>query len=361
MNIAVLIPYMSGKGGTETVVNNWKDNFSTYCPNIKLDFILPEGSIDGNWIEYTDNVKVIDKFKSNKYNYRFRNIGYIWPLYYFLRKDYDVVVCLSTKMIKYCKLMKRIFKLKFKIVSWIHFSLNHESLVKKIDLIKSDYHFAISKGISKQLTEEGVEPERIFFVGNPISIKNITISPSNKLNNKFIYIGRLQLDSQKNFRQILDVFSNNNIEGNWQLDVYGTGDDYVEIKKIISENNLEDRIILHGWVSSPFNEIKEADYLLLSSNYEGFPMVLLEAISYGIPCISSNCPTGPEDIINSTNGYLFPVGDNEQFEEIIHKVLTEHESSFKTSEVKKSIKNFYEESYYRNIYMFLNQITGEDS
>ena len=56
-------------------------------------------------------------------------------------------------------------------------------------------------------------------------------------------------------------------------------------------------ITWHGWVDKPWEKINSASCTLLLSKFEGFPMVILESLSYGIPVISSDCPTGPEDLI----------------------------------------------------------------
>ncbi|MDE9571749.1 glycosyltransferase, partial [Xenorhabdus bovienii] len=81
-------------------------------------------------------------------------------------------------------------------------------------------------------------------------------------------------------------------------------------------------IFWHGWVKEPWSFVQESivevSSLLLTSKNEGFPMVLGEAISYGIYCISSDCQTGTTDIIKKyRNGELYPVGDVKELAHIL--------------------------------------------
>lgn len=146
----------------------------------------------------------------------------------------------------------------------------------------------------------GVAESTISVIYNPVESKSIIIPPavmSEPAN--FIYIGRMKFEGQKRIKDMLEGFSQ--VEGRWHLHVLGDGSDFEKCKAYGKELKIDDRISWYGWQKKPWEvvqqEIKNVTALLLTSSFEGFPMTLLEAMSYGIPCISSNCTSGPEDMI----------------------------------------------------------------
>ncbi|MFT8372829.1 MAG: glycosyltransferase [Liquorilactobacillus satsumensis] len=111
---------------------------------------------------------------------------------------------------------------------------------------------------------------------------------------------------------------------------------------------------LKGWVTNPWQQLKEMDALLLSSNYEGFPMVILEAISRGVPSISYDCPTGPADIIiDGVNGYLTAMTPAALAEKIT--LLAQHKDNFTPATLKDSLAKFYVDNYERRFVAALQE------
>lgn len=91
----------------------------------------------------------------------------------------------------------------------------------------------------------------------------------------------------------------------WDLVILGDGEEKENLSKLITNLQLKDRIFLPGSVSNIADWYHRADLFVLSSLVEGFPNVLLEAMTHGLPCISFNCDTGPSDMIeHGSNGYL---------------------------------------------------------
>jgi len=102
-----------------------------------------------------------------------------------------------------------------------------------------------------------------------------------------------------------------------------------------------------GFHPQPFSIVRECTALLLTSRFEGFPLVLVEAIQYGIPVISSNCQAGPEDIvIEGVNGYLFPEGDLESFVNILRKVISGELKFASPEEIARTAERFSPEAFY---------------
>ncbi len=91
----------------------------------------------------------------------------------------------------------------------------------------------------------------------------------------------------------------------WILDVYGSGELHDQVVEWVRERHLENSIILHDPVDNIMEKYLESSICILSSRYEGFSMVLVEAMACGVPCVSFDCPYGPRNIIsNGEDGYL---------------------------------------------------------
>ncbi|MPW44389.1 glycosyltransferase family 4 protein [Acinetobacter guerrae] len=118
-----------------------------------------------------------------------------------------------------------------------------------------------------------------------------------------ISIGRLTY--QKNFKDLLLAWSLVNNEINdWSLDIYGTGEELHYLKKLIEDRKIRN-VTLKGQTDNVEQVYSNAAFYVMSSRYEGLPMVLIEAQTFGLPIISYDCPHGPAEVIDhDKNGLL---------------------------------------------------------
>jgi len=132
-----------------------------------------------------------------------------------------------------------------------------------------------------------------------------------------------------------------------------------KLKKLAGKRGIADRISWLGFKKDPYSEFQEITALLLTSRYEGFGMVLVEANQRGIPVISSDCESGPRDIvIAGVNGYLYREGDMGEFVRIIGDVI-DGRLSFDTPEnIAKTAERFREDVVVENIYKSLLEIVS---
>ncbi|MDG3060891.1 glycosyltransferase [Lacticaseibacillus casei] len=350
----VILPFLSGEGGTETVVNEWISHFE-HSSDFEMSFLLPQGSMRDHWYpSFSKKVKVF-KFAQLFRNRRsIRNLfGAIWLAFAVLFTSADEVVCLSTKLIYEVAFLKRLFHKKFRIISWIHFSLLHGQDVSLDDLQKADYHLAISTGIQQQMHDINIEASRIGVVGNPVSPTTNVIPASTDGITRFVYSGRIFVDGEKNLRElVLGLNKLNKLTKQWTLDVFGDGPDMSEFKELIAQKGIASQVTLHGWVTQPLDKLAHADCLVLTSTYEGFGMVLAEAIARGIPVISSDCPTGPADIVNDSNGYLYRPGDVSMLTEKMIAIINK-EKVFNHDDLPSTVSKFYSKSYFNRLEQFL--------
>lgn len=134
---------------------------------------------------------------------------------------------------------------------------------------------------------------------------------NNSLKSKrIINVGRLTSDKQQSM--LLDIWDNVNFrlpEHGWTLQIIGSGEEENNLKKKIREHNIKN-VQLLPHTSNIAEYYRNAELFAFTSKMEGFGMVLLEAMSYGVPCISFDCPSGPRDmIIDGENGYLIDCYD----------------------------------------------------
>ncbi|TCT23114.1 glycosyltransferase involved in cell wall biosynthesis [Thiobaca trueperi] len=123
---------------------------------------------------------------------------------------------------------------------------------------------------------------------------------------RLLAVGRLE--PQKQFADLILAFSQLElIFPHWDLTILGEGSERTHLEFLIAETGLMDRVLLPGCVGNIADWYNRSDLYVMSSNFEGFPNVILEAMSYGLPVVSFDCKTGPRDIIrHNIDGLLVP-------------------------------------------------------
>lgn len=185
----------------------------------------------------------------------------------------------------------------------------------------------------------------IFVIPNLVTVYPNDISCYSERSNRIICVGRLT--RQKGFDYLIKAWAliANKYPG-WKIDIFGSGDLEDFLIQMIENYNLKESITINKPTSNIFEEYDRSSIYVLSSRYEGFGLVLLEAMSFGIPCISFNCPHGPSDIItNGEEGILVPVGDINKLADSIEWMITHKEERERMSQnSRKKVKNFLAEN-----------------
>ena len=181
----------------------------------------------------------------------------------------------------------------------------------------------------------------IFIIPNFVTYFPEKIIPYSERQNRIICVGRLTM--QKGFDYLIDAWSlisNNYPE--WKIDIFGHGELEEDLNKMIMYNNLESSIIIHKTTERIYEEYEHSTIFILSSRYEGFALVLLEAMSCGVPCISFDCPNGPSDIISQgENGILVPYADINKLAESIEWMIEHNQDRQKMSENARNTAHSY--------------------
>mgnify|MGYP000576591099 FL=1 len=229
-----------------------------------------------------------------------------------------------------------------KKIIWIHSSIrkhkqDNKSKISRYgeELKKYDKIIAICKEMKEEIKE--LYPSlshKIEYIYNPLDCNNIIEQGNENIekmtsyekelieSDYFLAISRLDA-VQKDFETLIEGYSilkNSNVKE--RLYIIGEGNGRVKIEKMIEEKNLGEDVILLGEKKNPYVWMKHSKLFIHSSKYEGFGVVLLEALMLDKFVISSNCPTGPTEILtNPKVGELFNVGDANQLAEKVLKIL----------------------------------------
>ena len=184
-----------------------------------------------------------------------------------------------------------------------------------------DIIYNLAAGILEQ-----TEQNKLYFKGakylkteviyNPIIFRDI--EPGSSINigkkNKIVNVGRLS--KQKDQITLIKAFSIFlKDHPDYQLYIYGDGEEKSNLITFIKENNLTSKVILAGKCTNILNEISDSKVFVLSSIFEGMPNALIEAMCLGLPCISTKVSGANELIKDGINGFLVDIGDYEEIAE----------------------------------------------
>lgn len=201
-----------------------------------------------------------------------------------------------------------------------------------------------SKGV-EDLVNKKHKLKNTLKIYNPISPRPIINSQKNSVNFEYILsIGRIE--SLKQIDKLIEAYSRSNLpKRNIKLVVVGDGSHLNFCKNLVNNMNLTNKVVFTGYNNNPAHYFKNALFSILCSKYEGFPMVLIESLSYGTPVVSFDLVAGPNEIIiPNVNGILVP---NQDFNALTNAMNTMQSDSvfYKKckAEAKASVLKFSSE------------------
>lgn len=237
--------------------------------------------------------------------------GNLYDFYKKLRKHivenhYDkVVVHNMGKLSLLCTFIPEIKKL---------ITLEHVSFIsrpKKIQFLSKLFYKTIDQVITLTQNDKAQFDQ---FHSNVLVIPNFSPFPISAIRNndskQIVTIGRLT--DQKNYIHLLKAWKEiYNLIPDWKLNIYGEGEHLQLLTDYIKQNSLQN-VLLKGVTSNIQKVYEQSAFFVMSSKYEGLPMVLIEAQSFGLPIVSYNCPYGPSDVISSNKNGLLVEDQNVQ-------------------------------------------------
>ena len=199
------------------------------------------------------------------------------------------------------------------------------------------------------------DEKKIHFLFDPvIEIKNINSKKNLRINSKFsgmdylLAIGRLT--KQKNFSFLIENFKKiKEMSPKINLIILGDGEDRNYLNKIINKLSLEESVFIQGFENNVYNYLNNAQCLVMCSLYENPGHVLIEAAACNCPIISSDCPTGPREILmDGKAGHLFKINNSKEFLKIFEKIYDLKNEKLMLYNAKKNSLNYTLLRHYLN-------------
>jgi UDP-D-galactose:(glucosyl)LPS alpha-1,6-D-galactosyltransferase len=327
---------MSGQGGSESAVVALTEGLQSRGDEVRIYLFggLPR---DPRWLESVPH-RVLgnptEKRWRRLYKYTFGLAGE------FRRVRPNIVVALDAERLLTGRIVLALSGVKASLWSWIHFAI--EPIKRNRLLSLADGHLAVSEGVAGQI-KTLVNPSRrnrVITIYNAVGTDAPLVTrPAKGEVVEFLHIGRLEFAAQKRVADLLAAVAR--VRGSFRLTIIGDGPDRAELEQYSRELGIGDRIEWLGWKEKPWDHVAKASVLLLTSSYESFGIVLVEALSRGIPCITSNCKYGPDEIVeHDKNGWLYPVGNVDRLTQLMQAVVDDPLILPAQSDVSASARKF---------------------
>lgn len=319
--ISFILPSLGG-GGTEKVYLNLA--LYLFSKGYEIHFVLLEKK--GELLKYLP----IDIFVYSLNKKRFRNSIFSLVKYFKTQKPNYVLASMwpltSISVIAWILAGKRC-----KLFLSEHSNLTETYLTSKIEnsfflklLIRITYPYVngvicVSNGVLEDIITMGrLKRDKIKVIYNPVTNDRFNNDIVNEIPDfwrdcsfKILSIGRFV--SQKNHALLLNAFCILRKSLDVKLIILGDGPLYLQTKEYLNKLGLVDSVIMPGFTMDTNSFYYHSNLFVLSSNFEGLPTVLIEALDYGVSIVSTDCPSGPSEILsNGTYGTLVPVGDAEK-------------------------------------------------
>ena len=151
--------------------------------------------------------------------------------------------------------------------------------------------------------------DNVCVIPNPVTIYPEVVDDIPKDKGRIIFVGRF--NHEKRVDRLVSAFSLiADQHPLWHVDIFGEGNEKNLIENKIHDCHLEGRVIIHNPTNAIFDEYKRSEMLVLCSEHEARPLVLVEAMACGVPCVAMDCPYGPREIItDGVTGLLARDGD----------------------------------------------------
>lgn len=353
--------FLTQGGGIEVVTVRYINKFieAGYQIDLLIDYNMGEENIREKEIDKRVKITYLKSEKLSKLIYKLRTLGKEKKIYNILLY---ILILLSDFFI-WNKTIKKIQKENYdatisffqflpayitKVKGPKHLIFLHGSVEQYFQGIRKYFKTTFFKKINKfdyicTVSEEmRVQLKNIFpkltnkqiTIYNPIDFENIEklseakeelpLKERKLLDSKYICsVGRLD-EGQKDFTTLIKVYSNLVKKGiiEEKLVIVGDGPHKNSLETLVKDLNVEKEVIFLGKKSNPYIWIKNSKLFILSSKYEGFPTVLIEALVLNVPTVSSNCLTGPKEILETGKyGKLFEVGNEIELERMTIDVL----------------------------------------
>lgn len=344
-------------GGIDTVLVEYINNLcnlTNHRVSLAIMLKMPEYEVFTNRLPKNINIYYLvqnkyltwykrNKILNNNHSFSFFDEIIINPIrriltalrLYWFTKEHDVIIDFDST---FGSLIN--FSLKAKKICFFHFSFAKEyereprHMKRRVkNMNKYDYVVTLSDDMQQEALEMFPSlHNKLIRIYNSVDLNRITIQAKEEvldshINEQFLLAVERLEETQKDLTSLIDAYwelTKRNIQNLPKLFIIGEGKSRSIIEEQIQKLELEEKVILLGFIENPYPWMAKAQAIVHSSKFEGLPTVLIEALMLDKLIISSDCPTGPAEILkNGKAGILVPVGDTIGFADAIEQVLTD--------------------------------------
>ena len=331
MKIAIFLMDLGG-GGAERVMINLAGGFLDLGMEVDLVLVKAEGPYLS---KLSPNINVVALNCS-------RLISSLPSLITYLRKNRPSVLMSALEDTNLVALWARkLANVTTQVIVTVHNNLSCESqnatqLKRKLtpQLVKlfypwADQIVAVSKGVAQDLIKIGLPHQKVHAIYNPIITTDLLEKLKEKLNHPWflpeqppVIIGVGRLTKQKDFSTLIHAFAQVKKQKLSRLLLLGDGEERSALEKLVKSLDLTQDVQFMNFVANPYIYMAKASVLVLSSAWEGFGNVLVEAMISGTAVVSTNCESGPAEILaNGKYGKLVSVGNVKEMAKAILETL----------------------------------------
>lgn len=331
-NICFLVGNLKNSGGTERVTTLIGNALSKKNFNI---FIL--SLVDGKkpFFDLDSNIKIYSLY-DKKMSFRSNFLGAIWKIRKFVQ-DFEIETLVVVDSISCIFTVPALLGLNIKHICWEHFNFNVNLGVKYRNwgrILASRYcdHIVVLTNRDKELWLEGLGSKnlksKLVTIPNPNPYENISSNFYSIREKIVIAAGRLT--SQKGFDLLIKAWAKiSNQHHEWKLNIIGSGEDKENLELLSKSENVNSSIEFIPATKNIEIFYQKASIFCLSSRYEGFGMVILEAQAFALPVVSFECDCGPSDLIeHEKSGYLVPSEDVDALSNSLSRMMSLSEENY---------------------------------
>jgi glycosyltransferase involved in cell wall biosynthesis len=322
-----------GGGGIERITAHLAHNFVKL--GIKVDLILNRGDRTHLW-RMPAQTRTIDLNTPNLY------LSLPGLVRYLQQEQPSALLAADHYMNEIALLAQRLARVPVRVVVAEHNQLsktaqNATGLKGRLAPLFARYLYpwadgiiAVSDGVAQDLAQAASIPiAQIQTIYNPVINPEMLASGQESPEHPWFttesvptILGVGKLEPQKDFPNLIRAFAKVRQSQPARLVILGWGPDLPQLQALVQELGIEADVDFPGYVQNPYAYMARTSVFVLSSAWEGLPTVLIEAMAFGTPVVSTDCESGPSEILaDGKYGYLTPVGDSEALAEAILKVL----------------------------------------
>ena len=328
--VAFFLPDLAG-GGAERVITQLVTSFVELGLRVDLVMLRGEGVLLSR---IPSNARLIDLDAASAY-------AGLPGLVRYLRRERPAVLLTTLELTSLTALLARwIAAVPTRLIIRIATTISQHKrslLKKKLErwLLSRMYPWAdgivaVSRGVAEDFASyTGISTDQVKVIYNPVITSQLLEEAREPVAHPFfqpgqppVVLGVGRLSEPKDFATLIRAFALTRQRSPARLVILGEGEERPQLEALIRTLGISEDADLPGFLENPFAYMNKAAVFVLSSRWEGLPNVLIQAIACRCPVVSTDCPSGPAEILdNGKYGRLVPVGDIEQMADAIGQVL----------------------------------------